>query len=57
LNKFLTPDEKIIFEKRLAIIHLLKFKHTYRQISEKVDITRKTIAFVKKGFKQPMSSR
>lgn len=53
LNKYLTPNEKIILEKRLSILFLLGNSLSYRKIKDEVDITSKTISFVKKGFKKP----
>ncbi len=52
-NKFFTPDEKIMIEKRLAILYLLEKDLSYRQISKEIDVTSKTISFTKRGFQGP----
>lgn len=53
-NKYFTPNEKIIIEKRLAILYLAERGLSYRKIREEVDVTSKTISFVKRGFKKPI---
>lgn len=53
LNKYLTPQEKIMLEKRLAIFYLLKNGSSYREISRELAVTLGTISFVKRGFKKP----
>lgn len=53
LNKYLTSQEKIIFEKRLGIFYLFEKGLSYREISRELAITLKTISFVKRGFKKP----
>lgn len=53
-NKYFTPNEKIIIEKRLAILYLAEKGLSYRKIREDVDVTSKTISFVKRGFKKPI---
>lgn len=53
LDKYLTFQEKIIFEKRLGIFYLLRKGLSYREISGELAITLKTISFVKRGFKMP----
>ena len=58
LDKFFTENEKFIFEKRLAILYLLKTGRGYREISREVDVSPKTIYFVKEGLKyQPKTKR
>lgn len=52
LNKYFTPQEKIMFEKRLGIFYLLEKRLSYREISRELAITLKTISFVKRGFKK-----
>lgn len=54
LNKYLSPNEKILLEKRLCIFHLLKNGQSYTKISKEIDVTRKTISFIKRGFKKPV---
>lgn len=51
LNKYLSLDEKILLEKRLGIFDLLDSGFGCRQISREIDVTPKTVCFVKKGFK------
>jgi uncharacterized protein YerC len=53
-DKFFTENEKIILEKRLAIVYLISIGKTYRDISEEVDIAHRTISFVKRGFKKSL---
>lgn len=52
LSKYLTESEKIMLEKRLGISHLLKNRQSYSKISKEIDVTRKTISFIKRGFKK-----
>jgi uncharacterized protein YerC len=54
LNKYLTPDEKILLEKRLGVFHLLKTGASYRKIGLDIDVTANTISFIKRGFKKPV---
>jgi Trp operon repressor len=57
LDTFFTENEKFVFEKRLAILYLLTGKD-YREISREVDVSPKTIYFVKEGLKyQPKTKR
>jgi uncharacterized protein YerC len=53
LDKYFTPQEKIVFEKRLGIFYFLEKGSSYREISRELAITLKTISFVKRGFKKP----
>ena len=53
LNMCLTPREKIMLEKRLAIFYLSKKGLSYREISRELYVTLKTISFVRRGFKKP----
>ncbi len=53
LNKYLSPDEKILLEKRLGIFNLLDSGFGCRRISREIDVTPKTVCFVRKGFKNP----
>ena len=57
LGKYLTESEKIMLEKRLGISHLLKSGQSYTKISEEIDVTRKTISFIKRGFKKPVTKK
>lgn len=57
LSKVLTPSELNILEKRLAVLHLLKQKLSYRKISEIADVHYNTISFVKKGLKKPIRKK
>ena len=50
LSKLFTPQELIMMEKRLAILHLLNIGKSYRQISEIADIHYDTISFVKNQY-------
>lgn len=52
LDKFFTDNEKIMLEKRLATLYLLEIGESYKKIGEKIDITPKTISFIKRGFKK-----
>ncbi|MDP3052817.1 MAG: Trp family transcriptional regulator [bacterium] len=52
-DKYFTPQEKIVFEKRLGIFYFLEKGLSYREISRELAITLKTISFVKSGFKKP----
>lgn len=51
-NRFLTPSEKTLIEKRLLIAVLLEKGVTYRKIGEILDVTRVTISFVKHNLKR-----
>lgn len=51
-DKFLTPSEKILIEKRLLISLLLDRGLSYRKIGEMLDVTRVTISFVKRHLKR-----
>ena len=53
LNKYLTPNERVIIEKRLAILFLLEKGSSYQEIKDEADVTSKTVSFVKRGFKKP----
>jgi len=53
IAKVLTENERIMLEKRLAILYLLGVNKTYREISREVDVTLKTVNFVKNGLKRP----
>lgn len=50
LDKYLTPTEQIMLEKRLAILELLRSGLSYRKIKEILDVSHDTIFFVKNGF-------
>ncbi|PIZ45280.1 hypothetical protein COY31_00700 [Candidatus Wolfebacteria bacterium CG_4_10_14_0_2_um_filter_39_18] len=52
LDQLLTFDEQIMVKKRLAIDFLLKEGKKYRDIEEIIDVSRRTISFVKKGLKK-----
>lgn len=51
-DRFLTPTEKILVEKRLLISLLLEQGLSYRKIGEMLDVTRVTISFVKHQLKR-----
>jgi len=51
LGKYLSPDELVVFEKRLAIISMLEQGKTYLDIRHKLDASPGTVSFVKQGFK------
>ncbi len=57
LDRLLPPDEKIMLEKRLAILRLLEGGIPIREISRRMSVTRRTIAFLKSGFKQRSSGK
>jgi uncharacterized protein YerC len=50
LDRYLTPAEQVMLEKRLAILEMLKNKSSYRRIKETLDVSHDTISFVKNGF-------
>lgn len=52
-DKYFTPQEKIVFEKRLGIFYFLEKGLSYREISREMAVTLRTISFVKRGFKKP----
>lgn len=51
-EKFLTPSERILIWKRLAIAVLLEEGLIYRRIGEMLNVTRVTISFVKHKLKR-----
>lgn len=53
LNKYFTPREKIIIEKRLIVLNMLQNGASYRDVGKNADVTLKTISFIKSGFKKP----
>jgi Trp operon repressor len=57
LNRYLPPDEKNMFEKRLGMFYLLKEGKGSREIGRQMDITLKTISFIKRGFKPPVKRK
>ena len=52
MERFLTPSEIILIEKRLLISLLLERGFSYRKIGEALDVTRVTISFVKHNLKR-----
>ncbi|KKU93897.1 MAG: hypothetical protein UY26_C0003G0045 [Candidatus Jorgensenbacteria bacterium GW2011_GWA1_48_13] len=52
LSKFLTEEEKVILEKRLAALYFLKQGESLRETSKKADVARKTVIFIKRGLKK-----
>ncbi len=52
LGNFLTSDEIIVLEKRLAIPILLGNGLSYRKIGEMIDVSSTTISFVKNKLKR-----
>jgi len=57
LDRYLPPEEKVMLEKRLGIFYLLKEGKGSREIGRQIDITLKTISFVKRGFKPPVKRK
>ena len=57
LNGLLTPNEKLMLEKRLAVIYLLQKEIGPREIGRRLDVTRRTISFLKSGFKRKPSKK
>lgn len=51
LSKFLTEEERTIFEKRLAAMHFLKQGESLRETARKADVAKKTVIFIKRGLK------
>ena len=51
LLRFLTDEERAMFEKRLATIYFLEQGESLRETSKKADVTKKTVIFVKRGLK------
>ena len=49
-EKFLTPAERIMLEKRLAVLFLLKKGISHREIGRILDVSPTTVAFVKNKF-------
>jgi uncharacterized protein YerC len=50
MEKFFSPTEQIIIEKRLMILYLLNQGLSYRKIGNILDVPCSTISFVKNGF-------
>ena len=44
--------EKVMIEKRLAIVCLLKDGKSYKEVGRLIDVSSATISFVKQGFKR-----
>lgn len=57
LRDILTKNELILIEKRLAVQQLFKEGFSYREISEQVDMTKRTISFIKHGFERPPETK
>jgi len=53
LKFLLTPEEQIMFEKRLAITLFIKSGKRIKDITQTLDVSRSTIGFVKRGLKNP----
>ncbi len=52
LSRLLPQDEMAMFEKRLMIVAFLEKGVPIREISRRADVTRRTITFLRSGFKQ-----
>ncbi|MFH0806190.1 MAG: Trp family transcriptional regulator [Candidatus Brennerbacteria bacterium] len=50
LNKFLTEDERLVLEKRLAVRYFLNQGKSLRETSRAADVSRRTVIFVKRGL-------
>ncbi len=50
-NRYLTAEEQIMMKKRLAILFSLEEGKRPKRIQEALDVSRTTIAFVRKGLK------
>ncbi len=57
MDRLLSGDEKMMLEKRLAILSLLKEGVSIREISRRLSVTRRTITFLRSGFKQRSSGK
>lgn len=57
LHKFLTENERVMLEKRLAVLHFLKRGVSLRETSRRADVSRKTVIFIKRGLKKNGSER
>ena len=52
LSRFLTEEERIVLEKRLAALYFLKRGESLRETGKKADVAKKTVIFIKRGLKQ-----
>ncbi len=57
MNRLFTLAERIMLEKRLAALFLLEQGLSYRKIGEIIDVTPKTVGFVKNGFVKKKSKK
>lgn len=53
LGYFLTPPEQLMIKKRLLTAVFLEKGKSYREIGELLGVSRRTVSFIKKGFKRP----
>lgn len=52
LSKFLTEDERIVLEKRLAVLYFLNQGNSLRETSRNADVSKRTVVFVKRGLRK-----
>ncbi len=52
LKNLLTPEEILILEKRIAILILLGEGKSYREIGRTIDVSPRTVSFIKHHFKR-----
>ena len=57
LKKVIAPSEIEMFEKRLAIMILLKEGFSYRAIGRAIDVSPSTISFIKHNFTRKPATR
>jgi Trp operon repressor len=57
LEKFFTPSERVMLEKRLAIMYLIEHGLRYRDISKIIDVSSSTISFIRGGFKKKKGAK
>ena len=52
MEALFSDAEKVMIEKRLAIVCLLKDGKSYKEVGRMIDVSSATISFVKQGFKR-----
>lgn len=52
IEALFSETEKVMIEKRLAIVCLLKDGRSYKEVGRLIDVSSATISFVKQGFKR-----
>jgi Trp operon repressor len=57
MSRLLPDDERTMFEKRLLISRLLDQGVPIREIGRRMSVTRRTITFLRSGFKQRSSGK